>query len=362
MARGGRRGRPKVNRGQIDGGDHSPLAPSSTIHSVIVESPDIEQQLNETVHEQAHIQPRVLPTYASMVDPDEGTTLEFIQAPEINGIKCAHLAQEDIEEEVNYWKNSVICCILGANPPYDVLAGYLATRHITRQIASRATNLFPPNDLLQLLHGEATYLPTAKNFHITFIYGRNLVNQRLPLWEGLKAIFQSMDDPWCVLGDFNSILHQGDRIGGIDVTEGEIKDFAACIQHCGLQEFSFEGAFFSWTNKQVWPRINKALHNGFWYASHDFTHVHYLPQGLSDHTPIILSFPHCPKPRYTFLFCDIRANDRDIYEQQLRARSQLLQVQSLLQHDPSNMELIQKEASNRDHYIAINHSAMLLIK
>ncbi|KAJ8436062.1 hypothetical protein Cgig2_000358 [Carnegiea gigantea] len=334
----------------------------------------------------------------------------------------------------------------------------LATWHITRQTASRATDLFAPDDLLQvnlynalldedvildqggesgydrfletkvkeqnidhvmnricpnwqwrhnatrtergriilcwhlrryrfslismtdqLLYREATHLPTGKNFHITFIYGRNLVDQRLPLWKGLKAISQSMDDPWCVLGDFNSILHQGDRIRGIDVTDGEIKDFTACIQHCG--------AFFTWTNKQIWSRIDRALHNGFWYACHDFTHMHYLPQALSDHTPIILSFSHCPKPRYTFLFCDMWANDRgfkdivktcltqnqngsklrqlqqlsksryaDIYEQQLRARSQLLQVQSLLQQDPSN------EASSRDHYIAINHSAMLLIK
>ncbi|KAJ8436063.1 hypothetical protein Cgig2_000359 [Carnegiea gigantea] len=90
--------RPKINRGQIDGGDHSPLAPSSTIHSVIVESPDTEQQLSETVREQAHIHPSVLPTYAST---------------------------EDIEEDVNYWKSAVICCVLGANPPYDVLARYV---------------------------------------------------------------------------------------------------------------------------------------------------------------------------------------------------------------------------------------------
>ena len=60
-----------------------------------------------------------------MVDLDEGTTLDFIPAPKINGIKWAKLAQEDIEEEVNYWKNTVICCVLGANPPYEVLAGYV---------------------------------------------------------------------------------------------------------------------------------------------------------------------------------------------------------------------------------------------
>ena len=33
----------------------------------------------------------------------------------------------------------------------------------------------------QLLHGEATHLPIGKNFYITFIYERNLVDQRLPL-------------------------------------------------------------------------------------------------------------------------------------------------------------------------------------
>ena len=52
----------------------------------------------------------------------------------------------------------------------------------------------------------------------------------------------------------------------------------------------------------------------------------------------------------------------DIYKQQARARTHLLHIQGLLQQDPFNMELIQKEASSRDHYIAINHSAMLLIK
>ncbi|KAJ8444593.1 hypothetical protein Cgig2_013872 [Carnegiea gigantea] len=73
--------------------------------------------------------------------------------------------------------------------------------------------------------------------------------------------------------------------------------FPACIQHCGRQEFSYEGAFFTLTNKTVWSRIDRALHNELWYESHDFIHVHYMSQGLSGHTPIILSFPHYPKPR-----------------------------------------------------------------
>ena len=46
----------------------------------------------------------------------------------------------------------------------------------------------------------------------------------------------------------------------------------------------------------------------------------------------------------------------------MRARTHLSHIQGLLQQDLFNMELIQEEASSRDHYIAINHSAKLLIK
>ncbi|KAJ8424909.1 hypothetical protein Cgig2_001552 [Carnegiea gigantea] len=67
----------------------------------------------------------VKPTYASLVDPNEGTALEFIPAADINGVKCAKVDFEDIEEEVNYWHNAVLCCILGANPPLAVIEGYV---------------------------------------------------------------------------------------------------------------------------------------------------------------------------------------------------------------------------------------------
>ncbi|KAJ8428837.1 hypothetical protein Cgig2_003385 [Carnegiea gigantea] len=68
---------------------------------------------------------RVLPTFASMVDPTEGTTLEFIPVSMINGTKCAKVVGEDIEGEVIYWQNAVICCVLGANQPYEFIAGYV---------------------------------------------------------------------------------------------------------------------------------------------------------------------------------------------------------------------------------------------
>ena len=161
----------------------------------------------------------------------------------------------------------------------------------------------------QLIHGQAIQLSTNKRFFITFVYGKNLEAQRLPLWRTLCSLASNMNDSWCVMGDFNSILHQGERIGGSEVTANEMQDFGNCINTCGLQEFNYIGAFFTWTSRTIWSRIDRALHNSLWFDTFDFTHVVYQAQGLSDHSPISLDLPTCPKPRRSFQFCDMWVKD-----------------------------------------------------
>ena len=34
-----------------------------------------------------------------------------------------------------------------------------------------------------------------------------------------------------------------------------------------------------------------------------------MNHGLSDHTPIVLDFPNCPKSKPSFMFCDMWAKD-----------------------------------------------------
>ena len=86
----------------------------------------------------------------------------------------------------------------------------------------------------QLIHGKAMQLSTNKQFYITFAYGRNLEAQRIPVWDDLASISINLDNPWCVLGDFNSVLKPGERIGGNAVTESELAAFGDCLTQCGL--------------------------------------------------------------------------------------------------------------------------------
>ncbi|KAJ8419296.1 hypothetical protein Cgig2_013319 [Carnegiea gigantea] len=168
------------------------------------------------------------------------------------------------------------------------------------------------------------------------------------MWTALQNWAETMDAPWCILADLNSVLHPGERMVGIEVSEGEIKSFADRITQSGLQEFLYVGTFFTWTNKSIWSRIDIALYNEYWHDTFDFTHFHFLIQGLSDHSLISLSFPHCPKPKYSFLFCDMWTRDGHRCAQ--------------LQHDPCNPHLQQQEEIARNHYVEINQSALSLFK
>jgi len=104
---------------------------------------------------------------------------------------------------------------------------------------------------------------TLDNFCITYVYGFNQAQERLALWADLQDIATYMTEAWCVLGDFNAILHSEDRMGGTEVTDSEIRDFADSVFNCKLHEMRNTGAYYSWTNKMIWTRIDRVLHNSF---------------------------------------------------------------------------------------------------
>ena len=63
-------------------------------------------------------------SFAQLVDPNEGTELEFIPAQIINGTKCTQLEKSDVVDEIQYWQSAVLCTVLGANPPFEVMKGF----------------------------------------------------------------------------------------------------------------------------------------------------------------------------------------------------------------------------------------------
>ncbi|KAJ8432376.1 hypothetical protein Cgig2_021910 [Carnegiea gigantea] len=201
----------------------------------------------------------------------------------------------------------------------------------------------------------------------------------------LQALAQKITEAWCILADFNS-------------------DLANFLDSCDLQEMRWTGAYYFWTNKIAWSRIGRVFTNILWYDTMKYTQTHYLPNGLSYHTALLVQFPTSPRPQVKFQFCDMWCKHRDfahiiasnlpsaaspckmlqvrrylnqlrpllsklnrqhfvdLKTQQEKARMDLTTLQHTLQLDPTNGELIQKEMEARLKYIDIISSNLSLIQ
>ncbi|KAJ8439070.1 hypothetical protein Cgig2_018464 [Carnegiea gigantea] len=113
----------------------------------------------------------------------------------------------------------------------------------------------------QLVHGKATHATIQKQFYVTFVYEVNTLAGRLPLWQDLKSIVHTIHEPWCVVGDFNVVLHPEKRVEGDVIQHAEVVDFAKCLEDCELHEVNTSGAFFTWTNRTIWSKIDRAMMN-----------------------------------------------------------------------------------------------------
>lgn len=60
--------------------------------------------------------------------------------------------------------------------------------------------------------------------------------------EGIDA----QDCSWIVGGDFNVILNENEKLGGLDFTRNEAIEFAQCLNGCALVEINFSGNRYTW--------------------------------------------------------------------------------------------------------------------
>ncbi|XP_021767614.1 uncharacterized protein LOC110732003 [Chenopodium quinoa] len=162
----------------------------------------------------------------------------------------------------------------------------------------------------QLVHCLLTTKDLQTQIFITFVYGLHTVQDRLPLWAGLRQL-TGFSGAWLCVGDFNSILSCEDRINGAMVTNYETKDFQNLIDDLALSEIKSKGSFFSWCNKahngsRTYSRIDRGIVNQDWIDAYGHVEAIYLPPSLSDHNPVLLDIfhSHLGKGRpFRFLNC-----------------------------------------------------------
>ncbi|KAK9724000.1 hypothetical protein RND81_05G040300 [Saponaria officinalis] len=97
--------------------------------------------------------------------------------------------------------------------------------------------------------------------------------------------------PWICLGDFNVSLTSNEIVECV-VHEREMQEFRDCLRDCSLKDHPYTGGIFTWHNKQdscpKWAKLDRLLANQSWFF-HVPSTVAFLPPGVSDHAPILLT-------------------------------------------------------------------------
>ncbi|XP_059313352.1 uncharacterized protein LOC132064401 [Lycium ferocissimum] len=133
-----------------------------------------------------------------------------------------------------------------------------------------------------------------KHMVTSLVYAKCDSIERLALWDSLYCLADGMIDPWLIRGDFNVILNEEEKIGGLPVLPQEYEDFAFCINSCDLTEISFKGSPFTWLNGRVdreciFKRLDRMLSNDHLLNWFGHLEVEHLSRTGSDHAPMLLS-------------------------------------------------------------------------
>lgn len=151
--------------------------------------------------------------------------------------------------------------------------------------------------------------------HISFVYARNVKEERSFLWNFLIQKSRVITEPSMVLGDFNVILHAGERSqeSGTDRDPGaELGDF---LMETGLANMPYTGCTFTWSNGHTNCKLDRVVANDAWMQRVGPVYVQFCTPGISDHSPSLVRFGDAPPSRrIPFRFKDLWSRDESFIE------------------------------------------------
>lgn len=132
-------------------------------------------------------------------------------------------------------------------------------------------------------------------WRFTGIYGFPQIEDRHKTWSLLRDLHLQESLPWLCAGDFNEILFQHEKDGGVSKSQSHMDRFREAIVDCELGDLGFEGDVFTWRNNHhdvegyVRERLDRALANMGWRNYFPFVQVLNGDPRHSDHRQVIIS-------------------------------------------------------------------------
>ncbi|GAU46447.1 hypothetical protein TSUD_402140 [Trifolium subterraneum] len=133
------------------------------------------------------------------------------------------------------------------------------------------------------------------SFGMSAIYASTCYIKRRLLWTKLQTLQSQNILPWCLLGDFNTIVGSHEYRGAHVPANIPMEDFLNWSDSNHLVHLPTKGAFFTWTNGRggtahTEKRLDKAICNHLWLDMCSSISCSTLIRNKSDHYPLLLDF------------------------------------------------------------------------
>ena len=90
------------------------------------------------------------------------------------------------------------------------------------------------------------------------IYGHNDRVGRYALFEEITQLVLAINKPILLLGDFNVILHSGERIGSFRC-DRSMREFSEWIVELGLIDIPLHGVKFTWRRNESKSKLDRGM-------------------------------------------------------------------------------------------------------
>ncbi|GJZ48771.1 RNA-directed DNA polymerase, eukaryota, reverse transcriptase zinc-binding domain protein [Tanacetum coccineum] len=162
-------------------------------------------------------------------------------------------------------------------------------------------------------------LNTKERILCTFIHAETVGSLRKKLWADL-SIYKTIcnNNPWVIMGDMNVSLNLEDHSEGISYKSQDMEDFQDCVNILKTHDVASTGLHYTWTksllnpNSSILKKIDRVIGNEEFFYAHRRAHVVFLPYGISDHSPAVLTCSKAMKsPSRSFRFANYVADKEE---------------------------------------------------